>query len=327
MKVGKIPPNLLKEYVFSNLKNHKKEIILDPGIGEDSSAIQLAEDEIFLVSTDPITGADKDMGYLAVHVSCNDIASCGGEPIGVLLTILLPEASDKEDLIRIMEDANRASKEIDVQIIGGHTEVTNSVNRPVISATAIGKVKKDKLVRTENAKVGQDLIMTKWAGLEGTAIIAKDCREELLKIFSEDFLNSAQNFANYLSVVSEGKIAADFGATSMHDATEGGVLGAVWEIAECSGVGVEVYLDKIPIKKETKDICNYYNISPYQLISSGCMIITTYDGNRLVEQLKMSGIEAHIIGKITEKDRICIQNNEVLPLRQPDVDELYKVIK
>ncbi|HOA81110.1 MAG TPA: AIR synthase family protein [Defluviitaleaceae bacterium] len=327
MKVGKIPPNILKDYVFHNLKKDKKEIIKGPGIGEDSAAIQLEKDEVFLVSTDPITGADKDMGYLAVHVSCNDIASCGGEPIGVLLTILLPEGSTKEDLLSIMDDANKASNEINVEIIGGHTEITNAVNRPVISATAIGKVEKDKLVLTENAKIGQDLIMTKWAGLEGTTIIAKDCREELAKVFSEDFLNNAQDFTNFLSVVPEGRIGADFGATSMHDATEGGVLGAIWEIAESSGVGVEVYLDKIPVRKETIDICNYYNISPYKLISSGCMLIASYDGSNLVEKLRTNGIEANIIGKITKKDRVCIQNKRITPLRQPDVDELYKVIK
>ena len=225
------------------------------------------------------------------------------EPIGVLLTILLPEGSTKEDLLSIMDDANKASNEINVEIIGGHTEITNAVNRPVISATAIGKVEKDKLVLTENAKIGQDLIMTKWAGLEGTTIIAKDCREELAKVFSEDFLNNAQDFTNFLSVVPEGRIGADFGAT-IHDATEGGVLGAIWEIAESSGVESEVYLDKIPVRKETIDICNYYNISPYKLISSGCMIIASYDGSNLVEKLRTNGIEANIIGKITKRQSL-----------------------
>ena len=156
--------------------------------------------------------------------------------------------------------------------------------------------------------------MTKWAGLEGTTIIAKDCREELAKVFSEDFLNNAQDFTNFLSVVPEGRIGADFGATSMHDATEGGVLGAIWEIAESSGVGVEVYLDKIPVRKETIDICNYYNI-PYKLISSGCMIIASYDGSNLAEKLRTNGIRSKYHRKNNKRQSLH-SKQRITPLRQ-----------
>lgn len=327
MKIGKVPPSLLRELVFGTIKNKRSEIILRPEIGEDCSAIHLNDNEIFLTSTDPITGATENIGYLSVHVSCNDIASSGGEPIGILLTVLLPETSSKEDLGKIMEDAEKAAKEVNIEIIGGHTEITDAVNRPIISTTAIGKVEREKLVSTNNAKIGQDIIMTKWAGLEGTAILAKDFEKMLSSGLSKKLLNRAQSFSEFLSVVPEGIIARDYGATSMHDATEGGVLGAVWEIAEASGVGVEVYLDKIPVRPETMDICRYFDISPYRLISSGCMIIAAYEGEKLVSKLKDNNIEAKVIGKIIEKDRICIQNGLAASLEQPDVDELYKVMK
>jgi len=326
VKIGKVAPAILKELVFDTIKNKRDEIILRPNIGEDCSAIKLGHNEVFLVSTDPITGADKDAGYLAIHVSCNDIASSGGEPIGVLLTVILPETASKEELHEIMKDAEKAANEINVEIIGGHTEISNAVNKPIISATVVGKVDKSKLILTKNAKIGQDLIMTKWAGLEGTAILAKDCKEELRKEFPEDFLCRAQGFSNFLSVVQEGKIAAEFGVTSMHDATEGGIFGAIWEIAECSVVGVEVYLDKIPVREETIKICDYFNISPYKLISSGCMIMTAFEGGKLIEQFKKQNIQAKIIGRITHKDRICIQKGTLTPLEQPEADELYKVI-
>ncbi|WP_058486434.1 AIR synthase family protein [Defluviitalea phaphyphila] len=327
MKIGKVPSSILNQLVFENIKNKRNEIILRAGIGEDCSAIDLQNDEIFLTSTDPITGASEDIGYLGVHISCNDIASSGGEPIGVLLTILLPEDSLKEQLNKIMKEAERAAKEVNIEIIGGHTEITDAVNRPVISTTAIGKVKREKLISTNNAKLGQDIIMTKWAGLEGTTILAKDFEKELSKKFSKEFLNRAKNFSNFLSVVPEGIIAREHGATSMHDVTEGGILGAIWEIAEASGVGVELYLDKVPVKKETVEICKYFDISPYKLISSGSMIISSYEGEKLVNKLKDNNIEAEIIGKITEKDRICIQNGTFTSLKQPDVDDLYKAIK
>ncbi|NLM13751.1 MAG: AIR synthase [Epulopiscium sp.] len=326
MKIGKVPPYLLRELVLNTIKNQRNEIILGPGIGEDCSAICLKDDEIFLVSTDPITGAVEDAGYLAVHVSCNDIASSGGEPIGILLTILLPETASKDQLHRIMKDAEKAANEVNIEIIGGHTEITDAVNRPVISSTAIGKVHKDQIVYTNNAKVGQDIIMTKWAGLEGTAILAKDYEKALLSHFSKEFLERAQSLNKSLSVVPEGRIAAQYGATSMHDATEGGILGAIWEIAEASHVGVELFLDEIPVKEETEEICKHFGISPYKLISSGCMVITAFEGQKLVDMLKKHHIDAKIIGKITHKDRIYRHNNLIIPLEEPDVDELYKVI-
>ena len=319
-------PYVLRELVFNTIKNQRNEIILGPGIGEDCSAIRLKDDEIFLVSTDPITGAVEDAGYLAVHVSCNDIASSGGEPIGILLTILLPETSSAEQLHRFMKDAEKAANEVNIEIIGGHTEITDAVNRPVISSTAIGKVHKDQIVYTNNAKIGQDIIMTKWAGLEGTTILAKDFEKELSSQFSKEFLENAQSLNKSLSVVPEGRIAAQYGATSMHDATEGGILGAVWEIAEASNVGVEIFLDEVPVKKETVDICKHFGISPYKLISSGCMIITAFEGQKLIDILKKNDIDAKIIGRITHKDRVYRHNNLIIPLEQPDTDELYKVI-
>lgn len=326
MKIGKVPPFVLKELVFNTIKNQRNEIILGAGIGEDCSAIDLNDDEIFLVSTDPITGAVEDAGYLAVHVSCNDIASSGGEPVGILLTILLPETSSMDQLNKIMKDAEKAAREINIEIIGGHTEITDAVNRPIISTTAIGKAQRERIIYTGKGEVGQDIIMTKWAGLEGTAILAKDFEEKLLNNFTKEFLCNAQSLNKFLSVVPEGKIASEYGATSMHDATEGGILGAIWEIAEASNVGVVVYLDEIPVKKETIEICKYFDISPYRLISSGCMIIASYEGQKLVNELKRNNIDAKVIGKIKKEDRIYIHNGNISPLEQPDVDELYKIV-
>lgn len=326
LEIGKLPPQLLEQVILNPIQNNhkkRKEILIRPKMGEDCSGIFLG-DEICVVSTDPITGAQKDIGYLAVHINCNDIAASGAEPIGILLTLLLPDKSTEEDLKEIMKGAYEAAEETNIEIIGGHTEVTKAVNQPLISAAVIGKTKNKKFISSGGAKIGQDVLMTKWAGLEGTAILAKEHEQNLKKKINKDLIESAKNMKGFLSVIEESKIAFAFGATALHDATEGGILGAVWEVADCSNTGIEIYKEKIPIKEETKQICEAMGISAYSLISSGTLVITAFEGEKLVEQLKKAGIESSVIGKITEGGKKIIEEKgAVLELKQPKSDEIY----
>lgn len=327
MKLGKVSETILKRSVFKQLNIKRDEVLVGPNVGEDCSAIKFNHDEVCVVSTDPITGAIEDIGYLAVHITANDLASSGAEPIGILMTLLLPEEFEEGNLKKIMQDTNKACEELNIQVMGGHTEVTNAVNKPVVSITGIGKAKEDQLVLTGKAEVGQDIILTKWAGLEGTAIIAKDHEEILRGHFNSSLIDNAIELGIYLSVVEESKVAIDHGVTSMHDVTEGGVFGALWELGVCSNVGLRVELDKIPVKQETIEICEYYDLNPYKLISSGCMLITAYNGNELVEKLRLHNIESNVIGKIVDgNDRVVIQEDTINSLQPPKTDELYKVI-
>lgn len=325
MKEGKIPSELLRLLVFNNIKTKNEDVLLRPEIGEDCAAVRFG-DYACVLSTDPITGADKGAGTLAVHISCNDIASSGVKPMAIMITILAPVTAEEADIKRIMEEAGQAAAELDVEIIGGHTEVTSAVNRIVISTTALGKVLVEKLVKTSGACVGDDLIMTKWAGLEGTAIIAGDKEDRLRDKLSEDELMEARSMMMHISVVKEGVLAGQAGASSMHDVTEGGILGAAWEIAESSNTGLEIELDKIPVEEVTLKICKAFNINPYRLISSGCLLITAKNGRELVELLSAKGIQAAVIGKIVSEGRTFIQNGQRIPLDPPDVDELFKVL-
>lgn len=323
--IGKIPPEILERIVMEPMKDSKvkrKDVILRPKTGEDCSAIDLGG-EYCILSTDPITGAAKDVGYLAVQINCNDIYSSGAEPVGVLLTVLLPPDSEEELLEEMMTGAIRAAEERNIEILGGHTEVTDAVIKPLISAAVIGKTKNRKILSTGGARVGQDIIMTKWAGTEGTAILAKEWEEGLRSYLTEEELQNAQAMKQYLSVERESEIAFAYGATAMHDATEGGVLGAVWEVAECSGLGVEVFVDQIPVKEETKKICKAMGIDYLGLISSGTMIIAAEQGVALVEKLKEAGISAAVIGRLTEGGRYMLVQDMRLPLAQPKSDALY----
>jgi len=327
MNVGKIPESALKRSVINQIRHRRNEVLLGPGVGEDCSVIELAEDEVLVMSSDPITGAIKDIGTLAVHITANDIASSGAEPVALMLTILLPEGSREEELRAMMQDMEAVCARLNIEIAGGHTEVTKAVNQPIVTVTGIGKIKRDKVIKTAGALPGQEIVMTKWAGLEGTAIIAAEKYDELITRYPRSFIDSAKSMIEYISVVPEAMIAGEIGASSMHDVTEGGIFGALWEIGAAAKVGMEVFLDKILLKQETVEICEFYDINPYMLISSGCLLIITDRGNLMVDKLKEAGIAAAVIGRITSgNDRIIINGEERRYLEPPKSDELYKVI-
>ncbi|WP_105615530.1 AIR synthase family protein [Vallitalea okinawensis] len=325
MKIGKVPHELLEKTIIGGIQGERPEVLVRPRIGEDCSVLEIDNDELLVLSTDPITGATENIGQLAVYINANDIASSGGEPIGLMVTLLLPPETTESQIQQVMKELNEHCRANNMDIIGGHTEITDAVVKPVISVTAVGKVKKDHMVASSTAKVNDDVIMTKWAALEGTAIIANDHEEDLTDIDTE-LIKEAKGYMDYLSVIQEGKIASTYGVHAMHDVTEGGILGAAWELAACSNVGIEIDVKKIPIKQPTIEICKYFKIDPYRLISSGCMIIAAPKGEGLIKQLRSQGVEASIIGKITGKqEKWIIDGEKKYPLEEPEVDELYRV--
>lgn len=327
MKIGKIPETVLKRSVLKQITRRREEVLVGPAIGEDCSIISLNDDEVFVISIDPITGTVQDIGTLAVHITANDIASSGAEVIGIMLSVLLPENTTEAELKNMMFEVDSVCEQLSIEVLGGHTEVAKAVNQPIITVTGIGKMKKSDVIKTSGAKAGQEIVMTKWAGLEGTAILAKAKEQELLTKYSADFIKEAQKMLNYISVIPESKIAMKVGVSSMHDVTEGGIFGALWEIGAASGVGLEVNLQKIQLKQETVEICEFFDLNPYMLISSGCMLIVSDNANLLVDRLMEEGIAASVIGRITEgNDRIVINGDEIRYLEPPKTDELYKTM-
>ena len=326
MKVGKVSETILKRSIFKQIHTKREEVILGAGVGEDCAAVKLKPGEVFVLSTDPITGTVKDVGMLAIQITVNDLASSGAEPVGVLLTVLLPEETEEADIREMMEQVEEACARFHIQVMGGHTEVTKAVTQPVISVTGVGKVEEGALVSTSGAKPGQDILVTKWIGVEGTSIIAKEKKEELLKRFPESFVETAAGFDQYLSVLPESRIAAEHGVSAMHDVTEGGIYGALWEVAEASGIGLEIDLKAIPVRQETIEICEYFELNPYYLISSGCMLMAADRGHDLVQKLKEAGIPAVVIGKaVPGKARRIRNGGEESFLERPKTDELYKI--
>ncbi len=329
MKTGKLESGLLEEMVLKHFKHRRPEVITGPGIGEDCAVVDFGEYDCVL-STDPITGAVADIGRLAVQISCNDIASNGVEPLGILLACMLPEGTTVEEIDEIMRQAAETGEALGVMIIGGHTEITKAVNTPVIVSTALGRAVKGKSQSATNMRPGDWILITKQGGLEGTGIIASDHESRLKGILTEEEISEAKAMLDQVSVVKEGVIAGRIGTAGMHDITEGGVLGAVWEMCERSGTGAEVWADEIPLAHVTKKICAHFGIDPLRLISSGSMMIMAHSEQKdeLMREIRSAGIAITCIGRITEasQGRVLISGNRRIPIEAPKSDELYKVI-
>lgn len=327
MKIGKVPVDVLKNLIIGRITTKRPEVLVGSAVGEDCAVLDF-EDQLCVISTDPITGAVAEIGSLAIDIACNDIASNGAEPIAVMMTVLAPAGTTEDDLRQIMDDANKAAARVNVEIMGGHTEITDVVNRVLISTVALGKHHRERMVTTAGAQTGDIVVMTKTAGLEGTAILAHDKEKDLAESVPHQVIEEAKALKHLISVVPEGMIAGRVGVNSMHDATEGGILGAAWELAEASAKGLEIDVDKIPVLPATRKICDALGINPYRLISSGVMLMSVAQDqmDQLGGALSAAGIQWSVIGKITESQRQVIVGGKREIMTPPEIDELYKVV-
>ena len=326
LPIGKLSNEQLAKII--KIPGTRSELLTGPAIGEDCAVLDFGSN-LIAVTTDPITGSDKEIGKLGIHISLNDLASSGAEPVAVLVTLLCPPGTTLETIQDIMSTIHNTAQEMNIAVAGGHTEITDAVTRTVINVTAMGKTSVNGAITTSGAKPGDSLIMTKAAGLEGTAIIVNEKHHELSGAFQELLLSKAKGFINEISVVKEGLVAAENGVHAMHDITEGGVLGAVWEMCTASGVGAIIDEKSIPVREETVKICNYYKLNPLRLISSGSMLMACPNGEEMVKVLHGAGIMSTIIGKVEPAlSNVYIRtlSNEIIMIEPPGPDELYKLL-
>lgn len=326
MRSGKVPPEILRRVVYTHLGSRRPEVLVRPHIGEDCTVIDFGE-WVAVITTDPITGVFERLGRYAVHVACNDLATTGAEPVAILVTLLLVEGSTEEDLKSFMRDADEAASALGVEIAGGHTEVTAGITRSIAVVTAVGKAQKGRVVGARGARPGDALLLTKGAGIEGTAILATDLAAQLKGRLDTSILAKARGFTDWLSVVPEGIVAARSGASAMHDVTEGGVLMGSWELAEAAGIGVELWADQVPVHSETQTICRALEIDPLALIGSGAMLITTLEKNTVMAALREAGIPVNQIGVMTPRQRVVLRGGTRSVLEPPDRDELWRVLE
>lgn len=326
MKAGKLKESILKRSILKQLHKRNEKTLEAPGIGGDFGAAAVGDEWAVVVSSEPVTLTQDQIGKTGIYAACNDVACSGAEPLGVSVVMLLPTSYNEEELRGLMKELDQACADCGVDILSGHTEVTRAVKEPLITVTAIGTARKDALVHSSKVCPGMDIVATKWVGLEGTAILAHEREKELLERFSQPFLDKAKIFGQMMSILPEAAVAMKSDAGAMHDVSEGGVFAALWEMAESSGVGLEIDLKKIPIRQETIEICEFLDVNPYKLLSGGCLLIATEDGNGLVMELEKADIPAVVIGKaVAGNDRVLLNDDERRFLETAQTDELYNV--
>jgi hydrogenase maturation factor len=331
LPLGKIPIDVLKEVVFRNLGAQRKEVALGPRAGIDGAVIEM-ENKSVIVSMDPITGALERIGWLAVNINANDIATFGVEPMFFLSCMLLPEKAEKKSVETISVQMNEAARNLGIAIIGGHCETTSGLRNPIVVGCMMGMAQKGKYVTAGGAKARDKLMLTKSAGIEGTAILASDRQKQLGKSLSSRELTKAKSLYSQISVVKDALIAFRTGAVrAMHDPTEGGITGAIHEMADASGLGVKVFEEKIHVERETMKICKFYQIDPLQLIASGSLLIAAKPdpADRITRALAKEGIPSEIIGEFTPSPqgrKIILKNGKTESLERPVTDQLWQAL-
>jgi hydrogenase maturation factor len=325
MKAGKVSEAVLKRSVIKAVnKQEKQNTVAKAAVGSDAGLF--AETEmtgVMAVSGTVLAGSEEGLAALAVKRACNSLAASGAEPDAVTLQLMLAETTEETELKAIMKEAVSACDEANVALANGHTQVSAFVTEPVISVTAMGSA--PAVMTMEETVYGSELVMTKSAGLAGAALLAKHYRENLHERYTYSFIDKAAARETEISVLPEVKILKELGIRHMHDVAEGGVFGAVWELCERLCAGVELDLKKIPICQETVEICEYFDVNPYQLKGDGALLFLTHDSTAAIKALKEAGISAAVIGRVNEgNDRILINEDETRFLEPNRVDEYEK---
>jgi hydrogenase expression/formation protein HypE len=304
LPLGKINPRILGK-LLSQYTSAGKRVLIGAGIGEDAAIIDMGH--VYLVAkTDPITHVTSEVGRYAVNINANDIASMGGRPLWFLATVLMPPRSNAGDIKRIFSQISRSCKGLDIAYCGGHTEVTSSVNIPIVVGHMLGEVTKEHLKPTSGAQEGDDLVMTKSAAIEATAIIAMEKGKELEASFSKRFIRKAQKYLCEpgISVVKEATLLRRMpGVHAFHDPTEGGLGTGIYEMATASGLGVEVYGERIPLTEETRLLCEYCHIDSLGAFASGSLLVAVSPtaSEKAIKKLLKAGVPAVRIGRMVPK--------------------------
>jgi len=303
LPAGKLDVQILRKLLKLYSRVDEK-VLLGPRIGEDAAAIDMG-DRVLIVATDPITFATDEIGYYSVVVNANDVATTGADPRYYSVTILLPEAEGTERLVdSIFRQIHQACEELNISLIGGHTEITYGLDRPILVGQMIGEVQKEKLITTAGAEPGDLILMSKGICIEGTSVISREKEEELLsRGISKNLVERAQGFLfdPGISVVNEARLACKAAQVhSMHDITEGGLVNGLHEISMAAGVEIEVETDRIPIYEESRIICEAFGLNPLGVISSGSLLITASppESEKILDRASRDGLAMTRVGRV-----------------------------
>jgi hydrogenase maturation factor len=324
LRPGKIPIDLLEKTVLRLTGKDSPSIMTPPKAGLDFAAVKVGS-RYMIVSADPITGVTKDIGEYAINVSANDVATSGSRPQFAETVVLLPEGSGRRSVGTVAGQLDAAARKLGMAIVGGHTEVTPSLDRPLVMVTAFSFV--DDYVTSGDAREGDSILMTKTAGLEGSAVLAN--RRSLARAIGREAVLRASGFLSKISVVDEAVAAYNTGFVgAMHDCTEGGVLGAVYEMSLASGLGFTLDEKAVPVAPETRAICSHLSLDPLKLIASGSILLSVKAGKEQEVRSALKGTSVTRVGEFVRKGKTLVRvNGEEVRVGSAPEDELWRALR
>lgn len=326
MKSGKVPINVLKRSIIKELKYKNTEVLKGAEAGADYALLRLKVREDVVMTTNVYEASSALEASLAIYKAGNNIACAGAVPMALTVAMTLPTDFAEAMLKRYMKCMEKAAEQLQAQIVGGDTKISDKVQVPVLVVTGMGKVSVTDSMEERKVSAGQELVVSKWIGMEGALMIAHEKEQELQKRYPFALLDNLYAMEHEIMILREAATAVKSDVSAMHDLSEGGILGGLWEFAEKHGVGLEIDLKKIPVKQEIIEICEYYELNPYALRSGGSLLMAVNNGSNLVWELNKIGIEASVIGRTTDrKDRIILNQEEKRYLDLPQTDEIYKM--
>ncbi len=335
LPTGKLPLEQMAT-LLASLVRPDPSVVLGPGVGRDCAVIDLGDDQLLVAKSDPITFATDEIGWYAVQVNANDVATTGARPRWFLATVLLPQSMTLAEIDRLFGQMRAACDEAGVTLVGGHTEVTHDLTRPIVIGTLLGLVTADRLVRPDGALPGDAIILTKRLAVEATSIIAREKAAELHGLFDEVFLRRCREFLHVpgISVLKDAQLALQAGEVhAMHDPTEGGVATALREMAIASQVDLEIDLAAVPIYPETRQLCDHFGLDVWGVIASGSLLLAVGStrADQVVKVLRTNQIEAGVIGRVTQSSRqpgvLGLVDGKTYPLPTFQRDEIARLFE
>ena len=327
---GKLPNEMLEQFL-DGFSFEDPALLISAGVGEDIAAVDIHQEEVLVLKSDPITFATDAIGHYAVLVNANDITTCGADPRWFLTTLLFPCDSTGSEIQHVMTGLNQIASKYGITLCGGHTEITDAVTRPVVVGSLAGTVQKSHLIDKKSMQTGDLLLITKSVAVEGTAIIAREMEEKLLSMgFSDSDVYSCKQFLDHISILEEARIAKNIGGvTAMHDVTEGGLASAATELSIAGKHRIRIDVDRIPIFPQTQKICDALDISPLGLIGSGSLLICCNPDtkDKIIAEIRSAGIDATCIGEVLSKGEGILAMDDLKPVVWPTfkVDELARL--
>jgi hydrogenase maturation factor len=334
LPLGKLPAELLQT-VLDKHARHDPRVIVGPRVGEDAAVIDIG-DRYLIATADPITFATDELGWYALHVNANDIVVRGATPRWFLATLLLPAgATDEAGVRALFGQLAEACEDLEVTLVGGHTEITHGLDRPIVAGTMLGEVAKDKLVTTGGARVGDAVVLTKGVPLEGAAIIAREKETEArARGVPAATIRRAKGFLRTpgISVRPEAEIACELATVhAMHDPTEGGVATALHELAGAAGVGLRIDRDRIMVLPEGRALCEAFGLDPLGTIASGALLMTLApaEAGIVIHALARESIDCHFIGQVVERAQgvTLVDGTKSWPMPVFPQDEITRLFK